>query len=56
MIVDFIQYCARVCGEICDHMKINLFRIPYAGENLNNGERNGNSLRTQRAKPAKKHH
>ncbi|XP_068628186.1 cholinephosphotransferase 1 isoform X1 [Battus philenor] len=27
--VDLIRYCAQICLEICDHLKIRLFRIPY---------------------------
>ncbi|XP_041783046.1 cholinephosphotransferase 1 isoform X4 [Anopheles merus] len=27
--VDLIRYCGQVCLEICDYLKIELFRIPY---------------------------
>ncbi|KAJ0179614.1 hypothetical protein K1T71_005326 [Dendrolimus kikuchii] len=27
--VDLIRYCGQICLEICDHLKIRLFRIPY---------------------------
>ncbi|CAH0721391.1 unnamed protein product, partial [Brenthis ino] len=26
---DLIRYCGQICLEICDHLKIRLFRIPY---------------------------
>jgi ethanolaminephosphotransferase len=26
---DLLRYSAQVCLEICDHLKIELFRIPY---------------------------
>ncbi|XP_017051210.1 cholinephosphotransferase 1 isoform X1 [Drosophila ficusphila] len=26
---DLLRYCAQVCLEICQHLRINLFRIPY---------------------------
>ncbi|XP_011312613.1 choline/ethanolaminephosphotransferase 1 isoform X3 [Fopius arisanus] len=50
---DFFRYCSQVCLEICDHLKIMLFRIPYSTDNLS--EKNGTS-RTQRQRPSKKHH
>ncbi|XP_026466431.1 cholinephosphotransferase 1 [Ctenocephalides felis] len=28
-IFDLMRYCAQVCLEICDHLRIQLFRIPY---------------------------
>ncbi|EDV37910.2 uncharacterized protein Dana_GF11181, isoform B [Drosophila ananassae] len=27
---DLLRYCAQVCLEICQHLRIDLFRIPYA--------------------------
>ncbi|XP_063973007.1 choline/ethanolaminephosphotransferase 1 isoform X1 [Diachasmimorpha longicaudata] len=51
---DFIRYCSQVCLEICDHLKIMLFRIPYSTDSVT-GEKNGTS-RTQRQRPSKKHH
>ncbi|XP_049864928.1 cholinephosphotransferase 1 isoform X6 [Pectinophora gossypiella] len=27
--VDLVRYCGQICLEICDHLKIQLFRIPY---------------------------
>uniref|UniRef100_A0A2M3ZLX8 Putative sn-12-diacylglycerol ethanolamine-and cholinephosphotransferase n=1 Tax=Anopheles braziliensis TaxID=58242 RepID=A0A2M3ZLX8_9DIPT len=27
--VDLIRYCGQICLEICDYLKIELFRIPY---------------------------
>ncbi|XP_049309882.1 cholinephosphotransferase 1 isoform X3 [Bactrocera dorsalis] len=30
---DLIRYCSKVCLEICNHLHINLFTIPYAGKN-----------------------
>ncbi|XP_045533837.1 cholinephosphotransferase 1 isoform X2 [Papilio machaon] len=29
--VDLIRYCGQICLEICDHLKICLFRIPHPG-------------------------
>ncbi|XP_033251339.1 cholinephosphotransferase 1-like isoform X5 [Drosophila miranda] len=26
---DLLRYCSQVCLEICQHLRINLFRIPY---------------------------
>jgi hypothetical protein len=28
--LDLLRYSAQVCLEICDHLKIKLFRIPYS--------------------------
>ncbi|XP_022224625.1 cholinephosphotransferase 1 isoform X3 [Drosophila obscura] len=28
-IQDLLRYCSQVCLEICQHLRINLFRIPY---------------------------
>ncbi|XP_028900128.2 cholinephosphotransferase 1 isoform X2 [Zeugodacus cucurbitae] len=30
---DLIRYCSKVCLEICSHLHINLFTIPYPGKN-----------------------
>ncbi|XP_018316428.1 cholinephosphotransferase 1 isoform X2 [Mycetomoellerius zeteki] len=42
--LDLFRYSAQVCLEICDHMKIKLFRIPcnhYTGANqINTAEKN----------------
>ncbi|GBP07524.1 hypothetical protein EVAR_4866_1 [Eumeta japonica] len=27
--VDLVRYCGQICLEICEHLKIRLFRIPY---------------------------
>ncbi|XP_037297503.1 cholinephosphotransferase 1 isoform X3 [Manduca sexta] len=27
--VDLVRYCGQICLEICEHLKIQLFRIPY---------------------------
>ncbi|XP_076175437.1 choline/ethanolaminephosphotransferase 1 bbc isoform X7 [Ptiloglossa arizonensis] len=27
--LDLLRYCAQICLEICDHMKIRLFKIPF---------------------------
>lgn len=27
--IDLMRYCGQVCLEICDHLRIELFRIPY---------------------------
>ncbi|XP_018572667.1 cholinephosphotransferase 1 isoform X3 [Anoplophora glabripennis] len=29
--VDLMRYCYQICQEICDHLHIELFRIPYPG-------------------------
>ncbi|XP_026748261.1 cholinephosphotransferase 1 isoform X4 [Galleria mellonella] len=29
--VDLVRYCGQICLEICEHLKIQLFRIPAAG-------------------------
>ncbi|KAJ8919490.1 hypothetical protein NQ315_002111 [Exocentrus adspersus] len=29
--VDLVRYCYQICQEICDHLHVELFRIPYAG-------------------------
>ncbi|KAL2715921.1 cholinephosphotransferase 1 isoform X1 [Vespula squamosa] len=44
--LDLLRYSAQVCLEICDHMKIKLFRIPVGdhrtiGPQLNVAEKNG---------------
>ncbi|XP_015121615.1 choline/ethanolaminephosphotransferase 1 isoform X3 [Diachasma alloeum] len=51
---DFFRYCSQVCLEICDHLKIMLFRIPHPSDSTT-AEKNGTS-RTQRQRPSKKHH
>ncbi|XP_044737351.1 cholinephosphotransferase 1 isoform X7 [Chrysoperla carnea] len=28
---DLLRYSAQICREICDHLRINLFTIPYGG-------------------------
>ncbi|CAH0721388.1 unnamed protein product, partial [Brenthis ino] len=40
---DLIRYCGQICLEICDHLKIRLFRIPYppAPASPKHTERNG---------------
>uniref|UniRef100_A0A336LQV3 CSON001184 protein n=1 Tax=Culicoides sonorensis TaxID=179676 RepID=A0A336LQV3_CULSO len=48
---DLCRYCAQVCLEICDHLNIHLFRIPYPpkpitmsqGTNVTSHHRNGTS-------------
>ncbi|XP_030557656.1 cholinephosphotransferase 1-like isoform X1 [Drosophila novamexicana] len=32
---DLLRYCAQVCLEICQHLRIDLFRIPYGPKVLN---------------------
>ncbi|KAK0159731.1 hypothetical protein PV327_010815 [Microctonus hyperodae] len=56
--LDFFKYCSQVCLEICDHLKIMLFRIPYVNEQqLSSGaEKNGAPTRSQRARTSKKFH
>ncbi|XP_043867267.1 cholinephosphotransferase 1 isoform X2 [Drosophila mojavensis] len=29
---DLLRYCAQVCLEICQHLRIDLFRIPYSAK------------------------
>ncbi|XP_014612038.1 PREDICTED: choline/ethanolaminephosphotransferase 1 isoform X6 [Polistes canadensis] len=58
--LDLLRYSSQVCLEICDHMKIKLFRIPVGdhrnvGPQLNVAEKNGTN-RSQRNKLQKKHH
>ncbi|KAF7404724.1 hypothetical protein HZH66_003630 [Vespula vulgaris] len=58
--LDLLRYSAQVCLEICDHMKIKLFRIPVGdhrtvGPQLNIAEKNGTN-RSQRNKLQKKYH
>ncbi|CAG5076731.1 Similar to chpt1: Cholinephosphotransferase 1 (Danio rerio) [Cotesia congregata] len=49
---DFLKYSSQVCLEICNHLKIMLFRIPYSN---NDSDKNGTN-RLQRTKSTKKHH
>ncbi|XP_014297470.1 choline/ethanolaminephosphotransferase 1 isoform X4 [Microplitis demolitor] len=51
---DFLKYSSQVCLEICNHLKIMLFRIPYSNEQTNL-DKNG-TTRLQRSKSTKKHH
>lgn len=32
---DLLRYCAQVCLEICQHLRIDLFRIPHGPKLLN---------------------
>ncbi|XP_063696938.1 cholinephosphotransferase 1 isoform X1 [Culicoides brevitarsis] len=49
--IDLCRYSSQVCLEICDHLHINLFRIPYPpkpvtysqGTNVTSHHRNGTS-------------
>ncbi|KAK0160077.1 hypothetical protein PV328_007522 [Microctonus aethiopoides] len=58
VLLDFFKYCSQVCLEICDHLKIMLFRIPYVNEQqISSGaEKNGAPTRSQRARTSKKFH
>ncbi|CAB3235629.1 unnamed protein product [Arctia plantaginis] len=38
--VDLIRYCGQICLEICEHMKIHLFRISPLGERAAAPDRN----------------
>ncbi|XP_016843699.1 choline/ethanolaminephosphotransferase 1 isoform X8 [Nasonia vitripennis] len=39
--LDLLRYSAQVCTEICDHLNIQLFRIPYADHHhLHQNQRN----------------
>ncbi|KAH8384636.1 hypothetical protein KR093_003774 [Drosophila rubida] len=31
---DLLRYCSQVCLEICQHLRIDLFRIPYSPKSL----------------------
>ncbi|KAL6445825.1 hypothetical protein ACFW04_000918 [Cataglyphis niger] len=58
--LDLFRYSAQVCLEICDHMKIKLFRIPCnhhtsTSQISNVAEKNGTN-RSQRNRLHKKHH
>ncbi|KAM0730844.1 Choline/ethanolaminephosphotransferase 1 [Formica fusca] len=58
--LDLFRYSAQVCLEICDHMKIKLFRIPCdhhtsTTQISNAAEKNGTN-RSQRNRLHKKHH
>ncbi|XP_034949789.1 cholinephosphotransferase 1 isoform X3 [Chelonus insularis] len=53
---DFMKYSSQVCLEICDHLKIKLFRIPYPNEPSSFTDKNGTTSRLQRSKPSKKYH
>lgn len=56
--LDLLRYSAQVCLEICDHMKIKLFRIPCNQTStiqVSNAEKNGTN-RSQRNRLHKKHH
>ncbi|XP_017837551.1 cholinephosphotransferase 1 isoform X3 [Drosophila busckii] len=33
---DLLRYCAQVCLEICQHLRIDLFRIPYTPKGASN--------------------
>ncbi|KPJ16244.1 Cholinephosphotransferase 1 [Papilio machaon] len=58
--VDLIRYCGQICLEICDHLKICLFRIPHPGASAPSmlasahAERNGTAARRAQAKLAKR--
>ncbi|XP_014487937.1 PREDICTED: choline/ethanolaminephosphotransferase 1-like [Dinoponera quadriceps] len=58
--LDLFRYSAQVCLEICDHMKIKLFRISvsdhrvHASQAPNIAEKNGTN-RSQRNRLHKKH-
>ncbi|XP_046598456.1 cholinephosphotransferase 1 isoform X4 [Neodiprion lecontei] len=59
--LDLLRYCSQVCLEICDHLKIRLFRIPTGGHRIGTSqtstitEKNGTN-RLQRNRLQKKHH
>ncbi|KAI5645125.1 choline/ethanolaminephosphotransferase 1 [Phthorimaea operculella] len=66
VVIDLMRYCGQICLEICDHLKIQLFRIPYpppavggqpqgAGGSKPPADRNGtHSHRRQPPRHAKK--
>nr|XP_036231090.1 choline/ethanolaminephosphotransferase 1 isoform X6 [Bactrocera oleae] len=43
---DLIRYCSKVCLEICNHLHINLFTIPYTGKNATQTVSQGTSAPT----------
>lgn len=65
--LDLLRYSAQVCTEICDHLNIQLFRIPYTDNHLHqnqrnsgtqaNSEKNGTTIttRSQSRRLSKKH-
>ncbi|KAH8421063.1 hypothetical protein KR222_007871 [Zaprionus bogoriensis] len=60
---DLLRYCAQVCLEICQHLRIDLFRIPYSPKgatstssvasqsNLGADKNGGTSHRKSKSKP-----
>lgn len=50
--VDLVRYCGQICLEICEHLKIQLFRIPAAGAAP--PDRNGTAARRQPPRHAKR--
>ncbi|XP_014213236.1 cholinephosphotransferase 1 isoform X4 [Copidosoma floridanum] len=62
--LDLLRYSAQVCTEICDHLDIQLFRIPYTHAHQNQShrnnvgaEKNGTTIttRSQSRRLSKKH-
>lgn len=57
--LDLLRYSSQICLEICDYMKIKLFRIPLGDHRMslvsNTAEKNGTN-RSQRNRLQKKHH
>jgi hypothetical protein len=31
VVVDLLRYCYQICTEICEYLRVELFRIPYPG-------------------------
>ncbi|XP_063909517.1 cholinephosphotransferase 1-like isoform X2 [Zophobas morio] len=31
VVIDLLRYCYQICMEICDYLRVELFRIPYPG-------------------------
>lgn len=55
--LDLLRYCAQVCIEICEHLNIQLFRIPVMDQRPSSqlSEKNGTN-RSQRTRLQKKNH
>ncbi|CAH0385409.1 unnamed protein product [Bemisia tabaci] len=57
--LDLFLYCKRICMEICEHLRIRLFRIDdvsAAGDGLSKNGSNSNPSRTTKSKRQAAHH
>ncbi|KRT79182.1 hypothetical protein AMK59_8198, partial [Oryctes borbonicus] len=60
--IDLLRYSYQICSEICDHLRIELFRIPYPGASQRTvppriplsqtiqAEKNGTSIRSKKSR------